>query len=122
WTGAKVAGGKEIELNPALDALPVFVKGGSIIPEQPVVQNVDETPRGPLTLEVYPGSQCHGTLYSDDGNTLAYLNGETLCIEFTCNVATDHVDADVGAAQGSFQPWFHEVQFQIHGVGRNVVK
>jgi alpha-glucosidase len=122
WTGAKVAGGKEIELNPALDALPVFVKSGSIIPEQPVVQNVDETPRGPLILEVYPGPQCHGTLYSDDGNTFAYQNGETLRVEFTCNAATDHVDVDISAAQGPFQPWFHEVQFQIHGVGRNVAK
>jgi alpha-glucosidase len=121
-TGAKIGGGREIELNPALDTLPIFVKSGSIIPEQPVVQNADDTPRGPLTLEVYPGPQCHGTFYSDDGNTLAYRNGETLRVEFTCNADTDHVEVDVAAAQGPFQPWFHEVQFQIHGVGRNVAK
>jgi hypothetical protein len=29
---------------------------------------------------------------------------------------------DVSAAQGPFQPWFHEVQFQIHDVARNVAK
>jgi alpha-glucosidase len=48
---------------------------GSIIPRQPVVQNVDEVPRGPLVLGVYPGPECQGSLYADNGNTLAYHTG-----------------------------------------------
>ncbi len=71
WSGTKVSGGKSIQVDPPLDTLPVYVRAGSIIPQQPVVQNTDETPRGPLVLHVYPGPQCQGGLYADDGNTLA---------------------------------------------------
>ena len=42
--------------------MPVYVRGGSILPLQPLVQNTDETPVGPLELRVYPGSDCSGSL------------------------------------------------------------
>src|SRR5262249_54907755 len=46
WTGRSAGSTKG--LNPQLDTLPVFVRGGSILPEQPVVQNTAEVPQGPL--------------------------------------------------------------------------
>jgi alpha-glucosidase len=118
WTGAKVAGNR-IDVTPALDMLPVYVRAGSIIPEQPVVQHVEETPRGPMVLNVYPGPQCHGSLYADDGNTLAYQHGDSLHVDFTCEVKADHMDIDLSAPTGHFQPWFKEIQMAIHGVKAN---
>jgi alpha-glucosidase len=100
--------------------LPVYVRAGSVIPEQPVVQNTDETPQGPLTLNVYPGSQCHGSLYADDGNTLAYQKGDVVRVNFTCEASADHVDIDISAPVGSYQPWFHDVQLNILGVSGRV--
>src|SRR5262249_7257564 len=70
WTGREATSTKT--LNPALDVLPVFVRAGAVIPEQPVVQNSGEVPQGPLQVSVYPGPNCSGSLYQDDGNTLAY--------------------------------------------------
>ena len=70
WTGAKTST-QTIPVNPGLDTLPVYVRAGSIIPEQPVVQSTDEVPQGPLALNVYPGTPCHGSLYADDGKTYA---------------------------------------------------
>jgi alpha-glucosidase len=120
WTGAKVSGGDSLKVTPRLDTLPVYVRAGSIIPQQPVVQDVDETPHGPLTLNVYPGPQCHGSLYADDGNTMAYKNGESLRMGFTCSESADHIDVNISAATGSYQPWFHELQLRIYGVSYRV--
>ena len=38
---------------------------------QPLIQNTEETPSGPLELRVYPGSHCSGAIYLDDGHTFA---------------------------------------------------
>ena len=67
WTGASVEGtagrrnpeknqvqSEEVRIQRSLDTLPVFVRAGAIIPEQPLVQSTDEKPEGPLTLRVYP--------------------------------------------------------------------
>ena len=44
-------------IHPTLDTLPVYVRGGSILPLQPLIQSTDETPSGPLELRVYPGQR-----------------------------------------------------------------
>jgi alpha-glucosidase len=119
WTGTKISA-HEVKVNPGLDTLPVFVRAGSLIPEQPVVEDTDETPQGPLLVDVFPGSPCRGTLYADDGNTLAYQKGVMLRIDFTCQVSPNHIDVDLSAPAGSFKPWFQDVQLSIHGVSGNV--
>ncbi len=74
------------KIHPALDTLPVYVRGGSILPMQPLIQSTDETPNGPLELRVYPGQPCAGSLYLDDGHTLGYQHGEFLRQTFTLSV------------------------------------
>jgi alpha-glucosidase len=119
WTGEK-ASAQTLKVDPALDTLPVYVRAGSIIPEQPIVQNTDETPQGPLTLNVYPGPQCRGSLYADDGNTRAYEHGDTFRIRFTCDVSPDHMDVNISAPDGPYRPWFHELQLKVFGLKGNV--
>ena len=116
WTGSRMDGGKTISVDPPLDTLPVYVRAGSILPQQPVIQHVGETPQGPLALHVYPGPQCGGDLYMDDGNTLAYQRGETLRIHFGCSAEPGSVKVDIAAAQGPYQPWFKDVQIFVYGV------
>jgi alpha-glucosidase len=96
------------------------VRGGSIIPQQPIVQDVDETPQGPLTLNVYPGPQCRGSLYTDDGNTMAYKRGESLRMDFACSATNDRIDVNISAPAGTYQPWFHELQLRIYGISGTV--
>jgi hypothetical protein len=57
--------------------MPLFVRGGSIIPMAPVMSYSDERPLDTLTLAVYPvpGAEGSFTLYEDDGTSLAYQNG-----------------------------------------------
>ena len=118
WTGEKIAGGRTIQVEPPLDTLPVYVRAGTILPQQPVVQNVDESPTGGLELRVYPGPDCRGDLYTDEGNTLAYQKGEFLRVHFTCEAAPDHVSVHISSAEGPYRPWFKDVQLTIYGAGK----
>jgi alpha-glucosidase len=115
WSGTRVGGGKTVMVDPPLDTLPIFVRAGSILPQQPLIQHVGEIPRGPLQLRVYPGPQCGGDLYMDDGDTLAYQHGETLRVHFTCTATSGGVQVDVAAPQGPYQPWFKELQIIVYG-------
>jgi alpha-glucosidase len=111
WTGEAVSGGYEKSVTPALNSIPLFVRAGSIIPRQPVVQYVGEAMRGPITLDVYPGPDCHGELYADDGSTFAYRNGEFQRTEFTC----EQGKVTLGKPIGNFKPDWNEFEVRIHG-------
>ena len=113
WTGERQAGGRKVKIDPPLDTLPVYVRAGTIIPEQPLVQNTDETPKGPLELKIYPGPDCAGNLYMDDGNTFAYKKGEFLRTQFTCENAAGQTKVHIGASEGTYRPWFMDVRLTI---------
>jgi alpha-glucosidase len=118
WTGEKMQAGKEIEVNPALGELPVFARGGAIIPEQPIVQYTAQKPDGPLRLMIYPGEDCQGSLYLDDGVSLKYKSGDYLRLNYTCQVSPAAVSVQISAPQGTFSPWWNRVQLEIFGVTR----
>ena len=132
WTGARVEGGeprKAIDNNPVvqpevhihrnLDTLPVFVRAGAIVPEQPLVQSTEETPQGPLTLRVYPptqaGKECHGALYTDDGVSYNFQKGQFLRIEFACHQTAQGLNVTVAPHQGAFAPWWKLVSIEVYG-------
>lgn len=63
--------------NAALDAIPIYVMAGAVVPLAPIVQYTDALPGGPLTVQVYPGADGSFTVTEDDGITLTYLKGNT---------------------------------------------
>ena len=103
------------KIHPVLDTLPVYVRGGSILPMQPLVQSTDETPNGPLELRVYPGPHCEGSLYLDDGHTFRYKQGEYLRQGFTCKADDKGVALDFGAREGSYAPWWKSMEVVVYG-------
>jgi len=123
WTGDKVqpaATEKDpppgsLLIQPRLDVLPVYVREGAIVPLQPLVQSTEETPQGALTLRVYPGKDCRGSLYTDDGKTMSYRRGEFLRVEFSCEVTPKGVTVHIGEHQGTFQPWWNQIQVEVYG-------
>jgi len=101
-------------IHPVLDTLPVYVRGGSILPLQPLIQSTDETPSGPLELRVYPGPQCSGSLYLDDGHTFRYQKGEFLRQTFTCHSDGNSIGVNFGARQGIYSPWWKTIEVVIY--------
>ncbi len=102
------------QIHPPLDTMPVYVRGGSILPLQPLIQNTDEIPNGPLELHVYPGPQCSGSLYLDDGHTFRYQHGEYLRQTFTCQPDANSVRVTFSARQGTYVPWWKSVEVVIY--------
>ncbi len=116
WTGKKIQSGRAVEVNPPLDVLPLYVRAGAILPQQPAVQHTDEVPAGPLELRVYPGSGCRGSFYLDDGKTFAYTRGETLRVDYTCQPEADSLGITISAHQGNYKPWWNNVRIEAFGV------
>ena len=119
WSGQKLQGDTDVKVDPPLDVVPVYVRAGAIIPQQPVVQYTAQKPDGPLDLRVYPGEDCRGSLYLDDGATFAYQKGDYLRVSYTCTVAQGSVTVKIAPAEGPFAPWWTQVQLEIFGVDQN---
>lgn len=109
-----------IMITPKLDALPVYVRDGSILPIQPLVQSTDETPQGPLTLRVYapsdPSAPCTGEVYTDDGHSFDYKRGDFARVEFTCATERDgSMHVTIAPQQGRFRPWWQSYRIEVYG-------
>jgi alpha-glucosidase len=75
---------------------------------------MDETPVGPLELRVYPGSQCSGSLYLDDGHSFAYQHGAYLRQNFSCQSEGNSVHLMFHAREGSYPPWWKFMEVVIY--------
>ncbi len=132
WTGTRVEGSTgrkaidnsevvepEVHLHNTIETLPVFVRAGAIVPEQPLVQSTDEKPEGPLTLRVYPpiadGGACAGSLYLDDGVSYDFKKGDFLRVGFTCKRTAHGLEVMVAPREGSFAPWWNQLSVEIYG-------
>ena len=75
-----MSGGREVTRPVDLATMPLYVRGGAIIPMGPVKQYTGEKVDGPLTLSIYPGADGAFTLYEDDGATFNYRKGDWMKI------------------------------------------
>jgi alpha-glucosidase len=114
WTGKRVDAAKVTE-TPKLDSLPVFVRAGTILPRQPLVQSTSETPKGPLRLDVYPGPDCAGALYLDDGHSMDFEKGGYLRQKIRCATnSTGRLSIIFEPRDGNFQPWWSTIDVVVH--------
>ncbi len=113
WTGEKVAA--SFKETPKLERLPVFVRPGSIIAKQPLVQSTLETPKGALELHVYPGPDCKAQLYFDDGTSFAYTRGVYLRQTVSCRTETGVLHVALNTREGSYKPWWTGISLVVHG-------
>lgn len=75
YTEKVVEGGKEIEVAAPYEQLPLFARGGKIIPLSPIIDYTVQPTKGTLIVNLYTGSDAHFTLYEDDGTTVAHESG-----------------------------------------------
>jgi alpha-glucosidase len=80
-----------------------------------VVQSTAFTPQGNLELRVYPGPDCSGHLYMDDGHTFNYKQGESLNVTMSCNSDARGMSLTLDAAQGTYKPWFSAIDVVFIG-------
>jgi alpha-glucosidase len=124
WTGQPIQGkdtkdtddiGIVAHFNPKLDEIPVLVRAGSIIPRQPLVQNTDQVPQGPLELRVYPGGRGSANLYADDGQSFGYKRGEFFRAALSYEDAGSGPRLRIAPAEGTYTPWWKSYSVVFYG-------
>jgi len=118
WTGSLVPGGQMRSVAVPLDHLPLYVRGGSIVPSTIAMSHTGEKPWNPLRFDVYPDAQggATGSLYEDDGISPAYQKGALR--RTTLTFANRKLTL---SAEGAFQPAAREFEVVVHGVTANAV-
>lgn len=91
WTKERQPGGRWIEVDAPLDHLPVWVKGGTILPLGPELQFVDAGPLDPLTLEIYLSSEDQSVEICDE---------EKPSIKAACRWEEGHLKLEVTPTTG----------------------
>ncbi len=104
-----------IQVTPHLDRLPVYVRAGSILPMAPLVENTNQVPQGPLTLRIYAGDSCEGTLYQDDGKSFAFEQGLFLRMHFSCQITQEGLKLAISAHEGTYPAWWKMIHAEIYG-------
>ena len=114
WTGARLDE-DTVEEAYKLDRLPVFVRPGAILPHQPLVQSLTEKPPGPLELQIYPGPDCRGRIYADDGESFAYRRGDYLSQAVTCAQQGDHLILTFAPREGRYSSNWSSLILLVRG-------
>jgi alpha-D-xyloside xylohydrolase len=94
WTHAKLSGGAMIEATNGVGEIPLFVKGGTLLPLAESVEFIKPDTCFAVTVNLLGSQPADFTLYEDDGVTTAYAKGEQ-------NRMVLHVDGDQHSVQRS---------------------
>jgi alpha-glucosidase len=73
--GARFSGRRRVRVPAPLERLPLFARGGSLVPTRTPGLRVGERSAEPCVLEVFPGGDGTAALVEDDGETTAYRDG-----------------------------------------------
>jgi len=120
WTslegGARFAGPASIRVAAPLERMPLFARGGSVLPTRSPVRHADEIPAEPLVLEVFAGGDAEIELVEDDGESTNYRHGvvaKTMIRLF--HRAGGRMRLELGARQGSFAVPPRTLHLVFHG-------
>jgi alpha-glucosidase (family GH31 glycosyl hydrolase) len=83
WTGQPVEGGKQISRGVDLETIPLYIRGGAIVPLGPAKQHVGEKLDLPLSITIYPGADGSFLLYEDDGKSFDHRRGDWMGVQMT---------------------------------------
>jgi alpha-glucosidase len=118
WTGKSYDGGKTIQMPVTIDSIPMFVRSGGFLFRQPVVQSTDEMSGNPLEVLVTPAKQSESDLYEDDGQTLAYRNGQFMKRHFRQTNNGRRTTIEISAPSGTFRPAKRSLILQLWADGK----
>lgn len=115
-TAERFEGGQTVRVPAPLDAVPVFLRVGGILPLHPVRQYVEEGngENDALTVIVCPGANGAFTLYEDAGNGYSYEQGECARTRFIWHDATGELTIE--ARQGRYPGMAAERELRIRRI------
>ena len=111
YTGKALEGGHRTEVPAPYSRMPLYVRGGSILPVGPALQWTDEKPADDILLAVYAGADASFTLYEDEGVNYQYEKGLFATIPFSWDDTARTLT--IGKRTGSFPGLLAERTFRI---------
>jgi len=121
WTNKKYAGGTMISVDAPLDVVPMFVRGGAMIPTVPPQNYIGERSNDQVTFNIYPDDKgtASAELYEDDGLSPAYKRGEFRRTKVSVRRGQRGQIVSISAAEGSYKPAPRRFSFVLRSSPRN---
>ena len=116
WTGEAVSSGYTIAEAP-LEKIPVFVRGGAVLPLGNVRQSTAE-PLTELTIRVYPAGESSFTLIEDAGDGFGFEQGDVARTTVSVTQTGNRVSVKVSARDGTFEPAPRKVILEVYTAQR----
>lgn len=126
WTGTKTNGGRKIQVQAALESIPVFVKAGSIIPRVEAVNTTVHYHSRKLFLHTYlPGQDgpFSGSMYEDDGETFdAYAKNAYELLHFDAALEDGKLSMQLSKTGDGWMgmPESRMMEVIIYGMQKNI--
>ncbi len=119
FTDEKEPGQRAVIVETELEDLPVYIKAGSIIPMQSVIQSTVEQPDSTLNIHIYHTyGQNSFQYYEDDGKSYDYQQGAFFKKDITLDGSAMSLILD--AAKGNFESKFNKAKIYFHGFQKNL--
>lgn len=114
WTSERITGPINLLAHAPLERLPLYVRGGAIIPLGPNLEYTDQAPLDPLTLDIYPAGESSWTLYEDDGISFGFEQGEWATTAYRCHESADQLEFVIMAREGDWTPHSRSIVLNLH--------
>ena len=111
WSGKTYQGGRAIAAPAPIEAMPLYVRAGSIVPMGPFLQYATEKPADPIELRVYRGASGTFTLYEDEGDNYDYRKGVCATIPISWNEKVGTLT--IGDRKGTFPGMLRKRTFRV---------
>lgn len=111
-TGACYPGGEYVTVHAPLDAIPMFVRAGAILPWGGDAEYAAQLAEKPLEIIVCPGADSSFTLYDDAGDGYGYEQGEYARIPMTWKDEAGQLT--IGERLGSYPGMPETMRIRVH--------
>lgn len=110
-TGEAVKGGQTVARECDLTELPLYARGGSIVPLGTAKRSAMEGPDRELTIRIYAGADARFRLYDDAGDGYGYLAGEYAA----CTLLWSEIDGvlHLSAREGAYEGMAREQRMTL---------
>lgn len=108
------AGPATIDVPAPLGVIPLFVRGGAILPLQQVVEFTGQAPIDPLIFEIYPEGSTSREYYEDDGISMDYQRGAYLRERVSVGTGDGLMTIKVTDREGSYIPPARSLLLKVH--------
>ena len=114
WSsGMRLSGPRLLDRTFALDELPVYVRAGSILPEQPRMERSDARPVDPLILDVLPGDSGSTRVYEDAGDSEGYRDSAYSFTPVLDRRTGGTVSLTIAPVEGSFPGMLRQRAYEV---------